>query len=72
MPVSDSYFQKKDGTKVERNMFDYIRDHLGYRIELQSLRMPKALEAGKDNLLNLSLINRGLLLCLANIRSISY
>lgn len=59
MPVSDSYFQKKDGTKVERNMFDYIRDHLGYRIELQSLRMPKALEAGKDNLLNLSLINRG-------------
>ena len=40
MPVSDSYFRKKDGTKVKRNVFDYIRDHLGYRIELQSLQLP--------------------------------
>lgn len=59
MPVSDSYFQKKDGTKAERNVFDYIRDHLGYRIELQSLQMPEKLKTGKENLVNLSLINRG-------------
>lgn len=59
MPVSDSYFQKQDGTKVERNMFDYIRDHLGYRIELQSLQLPNQLQAGKENLLKLNLVNRG-------------
>lgn len=59
MPVSDGYFQRKDGTKVKRNMFDYIRDHLGYRIELQSLQLPEKLEAGKENLLQLNLINRG-------------
>lgn len=59
MPVSDSYFRKQDGTKVKRNMFDYIRDHLGYRIELQSLQLPNYLQAGKENRLNLNLVNRG-------------
>ncbi len=59
MPVSDSYFHKKDGTKVKRNVFDYIRDHLGYRIELQSLQLPSKLVSGKENVLKLSLKNRG-------------
>lgn len=59
MPVSDGYFEKKNGEKVKRNMFDYIRDHLGYRIELQSLQLPEKLEMGKENMLNLSLRNRG-------------
>lgn len=59
MPVSDGYFSKRDGTKVERNMFDYIRDHLGYRIELQSLQLPQALQAGSENALRLNLVNRG-------------
>ena len=59
MPVSDSYFRKQDGTKVKRNMFDYIRDHLGYRIELQSLQLPDHLQAGKENQLTLNLVNRG-------------
>ena len=58
MPVSDSYFRKKDGTKVKRNMFDYIRDHLGYRIELQSLQLPSKFVSGKENVLKLSLKNR--------------
>ena len=40
-------------------MFDYIRDHLGYRIELQQLQTPSELRIGKENLLNLDLINRG-------------
>ena len=59
MPVSDSYFLKADGTKTERNVFDYIRDHLGYRIELQSLQMPGKLKIGGENPVHLNLINRG-------------
>lgn len=59
MPFSDNYFQKKDGTKVKRNLFDYIRDHLGYRIELHKLQLPKKLKAGKEAQFNLELINRG-------------
>lgn len=59
MPVSANYFVKHDGTKAERNVFDYIRDHLGYRIELQKLTFPKKLIAGEDVSLEIELINRG-------------
>lgn len=59
MPVSDSYFRKKDGTKVERNVFDYIRDHLGYRIELQKLHTPATIRLNEESPLTLDLVNRG-------------
>lgn len=59
MPVSDSYFRKQDGTKVERDVFDYIRDHLGYRIELQKLTLPKELKPGTEGRWKLELVNRG-------------
>lgn len=59
MPVSDNYFRKKDGSVVERNAFDYIRDHLGYRLELQTLTAPEKLIAGRPNRVEITLINRG-------------
>lgn len=59
MPLSDRYFTKKDGEQVKRNIFDYIRDHLGYRIELQKLNLPTNFSKGKDNRLKLELFNRG-------------
>lgn len=59
MPISDGYFKKKDGSKVKRNVFDYIRDHLGYRIELQKMTLPKILTIGCSNFIEISLINRG-------------
>lgn len=59
MPLSDGYFMKKDGSKVERNVFDYIRDHLGYRIELQELNAPEVLVVDGTNVVEISLVNRG-------------
>ena len=59
MPVSDHYFQIKDGTLVTRSIFDYISDHLGYRIELQRLGMPQTIRNGEALTLNLEFINRG-------------
>lgn len=59
MPVSSHYFRLKDGSRTERNVFDYVRDHLGYRLELQSLQMPAVLTAGEENPMKLTLINRG-------------
>ena len=60
MPVSGGYFRKKDGTTVQRTAFDYIRDHLGYRIELQELNIYPLSGKEKGSVsVELSLINRG-------------
>lgn len=60
MPISDGYFRKKDGTVAPRMAFDYIRDHLGYRIELQKLDVhPLSGKQKKTLSVELSLINRG-------------
>lgn len=59
MPVSDGYFQNTDGTPAVRNVFDYIRDHLGYRIELQRLKFPEEMKIGSSYDIQLTLINRG-------------
>jgi hypothetical protein len=59
MPVSDAYFRKKNGTPAERTQFDYIRDHLGYRIELQQLKTNPVWKRGSVNQIDISLINRG-------------
>lgn len=59
MPYSPAYFRKKDGSKVERNVFDYIRDHLGYRLELQKFKTKAQWDTTKPNRIELSLINRG-------------
>ncbi|MEG1935028.1 MAG: DUF4874 domain-containing protein, partial [Rikenellaceae bacterium] len=59
MPISDSYFRNSNGDKVERNVFDYIRDHLGYRIELQSLDAPKSVSASSPDSIEIKLVNRG-------------
>lgn len=59
MPISDNYFRLKDGSSTQRSVFDYVRDHLGYRLELQSLQMPDVLAASQENSLKLTLVNRG-------------
>lgn len=59
LPVSDRYFENESGEKVERTAFEYIRDHLGYRLELQTLKTPRRLKAGETHPIELTLINRG-------------
>lgn len=59
MPISSCYFQNSDNSKVERNVFDYIRDHLGYRLELQKLTLDSKLNRNTEAIIDLSLINRG-------------
>jgi hypothetical protein len=59
MPFSHAYFLKKDGTCATRSEFEYIRDHLGYRIELQQLKVNPKWKKGTTNHVDVSLINRG-------------
>lgn len=59
MPVSDGYFRNRDGSIAERSVFDYIRDHLGYRIELQEMTAPKTVTPESRAPIEVTLINRG-------------
>ena len=59
MPFSEDYFKSSMGNIIQRPLFDYIRDHLGYRIELQQLMLPAKRPDNSPIHLKLELINRG-------------
>ena len=58
LPVSDAYFED-GGREVARTQFDYITDHLGYRIELQQASMPQTIARGQAADVTIELVNRG-------------
>jgi hypothetical protein len=58
--VSDGYFSGSGETPVVvRTAFEYIRDHLGYRLEMQHAEWPDETAAGRDFTVSCALINRG-------------
>ncbi len=56
LPLSDRYFENLDGEAVNRSSYDYIRDHLGYRLELQKSTFTKT---SKVVTVKTDIINRG-------------
>ena len=56
LPWSEAYFRDEQGRHVWRSYYEYIRDHLGYRIELQSFEYEIAEGRLKGKI---RLINRG-------------
>ena len=56
MPVSKDYFEDQSGNTIDRTAYDYIRDHLGYRLELQSTQFN--ISAANVNF-STDIINRG-------------
>ena len=59
LPLSNGYCRDDLGGEVERTQFEYIRDHLGYRLELQSASLPDAVSVGARLHGEVRLINRG-------------
>ncbi len=59
LPVSDGYFDDVYGNPVERTEFEYLRDHLGYRLELQEARLTEKVKQGENLHVEIELINRG-------------
>ena len=59
MPISDEYFEDSFGGPIQRTRFEYIQDHLGYRLELQQVQMPQRLSVGGALTVEVALINRG-------------
>ncbi|NLC59097.1 MAG: DUF4832 domain-containing protein [Armatimonadetes bacterium] len=59
LPLSDGYFRDGAGAVVPRTQFEYIRDHLGYRLELQQATFPRSARAGGRLPVTIELVNRG-------------
>lgn len=57
--VSDAWFEDKNGNAAQRNAFEYVRDHLGYRIEAKNLTVTGDIKAGKKIDLSMELVNYG-------------
>jgi hypothetical protein len=53
LPISSAY------AAIEHTGFDYIRDHLGYRLELQWAALPTVIECGKIFNFSATLVNWG-------------
>jgi len=59
IPFSPAYFEDANGKFVSRTILEYIRDHLGYRLELTKGSYPDNTTAGKSFNATFSLVNRG-------------
>jgi len=59
LPISDGYFSDVYDNPVERTEFDYLRDHVGYRLELQEARLTETVKQGEAMHVEIDLINRG-------------
>lgn len=59
LPAADSWFEDAFGQPVARVWFDYIRDHLGYRLEALEASWPRSAAPGAPWELTLKLVNRG-------------
>ncbi len=59
LPISDGYFEDVNGEYVKRTIFEYIRDHLGYRLELRRAEYPVRIHSGEKFSVRLGLVNRG-------------
>jgi len=59
LPISRDYFVDGLGRETRRTVFEYIRDHLGYRLEAQTTSFPKTIRPGDILPFEMELVNRG-------------
>ncbi len=54
-----AWFRNKAGQTVERNMFEFVRDHLGYKLVAQSVKVTGTGAPGSTVTMEMPLINYG-------------
>jgi len=59
LPISRDWFTDHVGKEVARTQFEYIRDHLGYRLELQQATFTARVPSGARLKVEIELVNRG-------------
>ncbi len=47
MTANEDYFLDKNGREITRTAYEYIRDHLGYRLQLKEATLPKWIHRGE-------------------------
>ena len=57
--MADGWFEDGFGQPASRTQFEYIQDYLGYRLELQSARIPENVTTGAEFQVDIELVNRG-------------
>jgi len=59
LSISDGYFEDGSGASIARTAFEYIRDHLGYRLELKRAEFAARIRTGDEVSFAIELANRG-------------
>jgi hypothetical protein len=59
IPVDSAYFHTKAGSDVPRTYFDYIKDHLGYRLQLKDFTYTHKLSKDSALDINFDITNKG-------------
>jgi hypothetical protein len=59
VPVTDGYFVNSNGQIVSRSLYEYIRDHLGYRLQLTDGYFPTTVNIGNTYNFTVNLKNFG-------------
>lgn len=59
IPCDPAWFRRETGEQAPRSVFEYVRDHLGYRFQAKTLWIEGALQAGGQIELRLSVANYG-------------
>ena len=56
---SPNWFLDKDGNRVSKTQFEFVRDYLGYKLEGKQLKLNGKIQAGEKIGVELSLVNYG-------------
>ncbi len=59
LPFSPDYFKNQFGNEITRTQFEYIRDHLGYNLQLISATFPQNIKIGDNLKISAKLKNYG-------------
>lgn len=60
LPYSPTWFINAKGKTLERNVFEYLRDYLGYRFSMTDLKVTGGTTAGKEIQIAANLVNYGM------------
>lgn len=59
IPRDTAYFKNANGVIVTRSVYDFVRDHLGYRFQFQQVKYPSEATLGSNISIQIRLTNKG-------------